>query len=391
MRLRSFATIAAFTLSALAMPFAAQAQARDARIRLAHFSPDANGVDVYIDGKKRMNRVPYQAVSDYITLPAGKHTIEVRGEGQPETSPALVTASPELAGGESFTAAALGPVANIQAKVFQDDLALPAAGKSKIRVIHASDGTPTVDVGVKDGDVLFPSVEFGAITTYVEVAAGPYVLQVRKAGDTAVAIEKPVTVQPGGIYTIAAVGGANKPPTLRGFVDLPAKSGTAAPTTVGTIAATVPGETTPADSSVDSTPNATKAGATPAVTKAVPETVPATEPVATIPPTKAPITPTTLPAAVGGGSTGGGKRSTGKTPIGGTNDNGGRATAGGSNAGGAGAQGTTDTKGSMPVGGAKTGFGGLSDTSSAISLLALVGAFIVMILAGLRRRYDSVN
>lgn len=393
MRLRSFATIAAFTLSALAMPFAApaQAQAGDARIRLAHFSPDANGVDVYIDGKKRMNRVPYQAVSDYITLPAGKHTIEVRGEGQPETSPALVTASPELAGGESFTAAALGPVANIQAKVFQDDLALPAAGKSKIRVIHASDGTPTVDVGVKDGDVLFPAVEFGAITTYVEVAAGPYVLQVRKAGDTAVAIEKPVTVQPGGIYTIAAVGGAGKPPTLRGFVDLPAKSGTAAATTVGTIAATVPGETTPADSSVDSTPNSTKAGATPAATKAVPETVPATEPVATIPPTKAPITPTTLPAAVGGGSTGGGKTSTGKTPIGGTNDNGGGTTAGGSNAGGADAQGTIGTKGSTPVGGAKTGFGGLSDTSSAISLLALVGAFIAMMLAGLRRRYARFN
>ena len=54
MRLRSFATIAAVTLSALAIPFAApaQAQAGDARIRLAHFSPDANGVDVYIDGKK---------------------------------------------------------------------------------------------------------------------------------------------------------------------------------------------------------------------------------------------------------------------------------------------------------------------------------------------------
>ena len=74
MRLRSFATIAAVALSALAIPFAAPAQAQggDARVRLAHFSPDANGVDVYIDGKKRMNRVPYQAVSDYITLPAGQ-------------------------------------------------------------------------------------------------------------------------------------------------------------------------------------------------------------------------------------------------------------------------------------------------------------------------------
>ncbi len=387
MRLRSFATIAAITLGALAIPFAApaQAQAGDARIRLAHFSPDANGVDVYIDGKKRMNRVPYQAVSDYITLPAGKHTIEVRGEGQAETTPALVSASPELAGGESFTAAALGPVANIQAKVFQDDLSLPASGKSKIRVIHASDGTPTVDIAVKDGDVLFPAVEFGAITTYVEVAAGPYVLQVRKAGDTAITIEKPVTVQPGGIYTIAAVGGADKPPTLRGFVDLPAKSGTAAATTVGTTAATVPGDTKPS--------------ATPAATKAVAETVPSTEPAATVPPTKAPITATTLPAAVGGGSTGGGstgggKTSTGKTPIGGAND--GSASAGGSNAGdgGAGGAGTkgngtkggVGTKGAVPVGGAKTGFGGMSDSSSALSILALGGAFMAMMLAGFRRR-----
>jgi Domain of unknown function (DUF4397) len=410
-RLRSFATIAAVALSALAIPFAAPAQAQpgDARVRLAHFSPDANGVDVYIDGKKRMNRVPYQAVSDYITLPSGKHTIEVRGEGQAETTPALVSASPELAGGQSFTAAALGPVANIQVKVFQDDLAPPAAGKSKVRVIHAADGTPTVDIGVKDGDVLFPAVEFGAITTYVEVAAGPYVLQVRKAGDTAVAIEKPVTVQPGGIYTIAAVGGADKPPTLRGFVDLPAKSGTAAATTVGTLAATtVPGDAAPSDSTPaagggsDPAPAATKAGA-PAGTKAVAETVPPTEPapVATVPPTKAPITPTTLPAAVGGGAADGagtkgtgGKTSTGKTPVGGANNTGDGTSAGrnntsgsgaGSGAGTSGTKGATGTKGT-PVGGAKTGFGGMSDTSSAISVLAFAGAFAAMMLAGVRRR-----
>lgn len=397
MRLRSFATIAAVALSALAIPFAAPAQAQsgDARVRLAHFSPDANGVDVYIDGKKRMNRVPYQAVSDYITLPAGKHTIEVRGEGQPETTPALVSASPELAGGESFTAAALGPVANIQVKVFQDDLAPPAAGKSKVRVIHAADGTPTVDIGVKDGDVLFPAVEFGAITTYVEVAAGPYVLQVRKAGDTAVTIEKPVTVQPGGIYTIAAVGGADKPPTLRGFVDLPAKSGTAAATTVGTLAATtVPGDAAPnatkagAGAGTDTGPTATKAGAAPEGTKAVAETVPV--PLATVPPTKAPITPTTLPAAVGGGAADGGggktstgKTSTGKTPVGGANDTG--DTAAGSGAGTSGTKGATGSKGT-PVGGAKTGFGGMSDTSSAMSVLALAAAFAAVLLCGVRRR-----
>jgi Domain of unknown function (DUF4397) len=392
-RLRSFATIAAVTFGALAIPFAApaQAQAGDARIRLAHFSPDANGVDVYIDGKKRMNRVPYQAVSDYITLPAGKHTIEVRGEGQAETSPPLVTASPELAGGESFTAAALGPVANIQAKVFQDDLTLPAAGKSKIRVIHAADGTPTVDIAVKDGDVLFPAVEFGAITTYVEVAAGPYVLQVRKAGDTAATIEKPVTVQPGGIYTIAAVGGADKPATLRGFVDLPAKSGTASATTVGSTAATTPGDSKLAAAPTDSSPGATKVGAGPAATKAVPaETVPPTDaPVATVPPTKAPITPATLAAAVGGGAVNsgaggsGGKTTNGKTPIGGANDNGGGTSAGGSGAT-AGTKGGSGTK--TPVGGAKTGFGGMSDTSSALSVLALGGAFLAMMLAGIRRR-----
>ena len=391
MRLRSFATIAAVTLGVLAVPFAtpARAQAGDARIRLAHFSPDANGVDVYIDGKKRMNRVPYQAVSDYITVPAGKHTIEVRGEGQAETSPALVTASPELAGGESFTAAALGPVANIQAKVFADDLTPPASGKSKIRVIHASDGTPTVDIAVKDGDVLFPAVEFGAITTYVEVASGPYVLQVRKAGETAVAIEKPVTVQPGGVYTIAAVGGAGKPPTLRGFVDLAAKAGNAAATTAGTTALApvstdaTPADSTPANSPSDSTPAATNAA--PPDTKTAPSgTEPGeVEPAATIPPTKAPVTPTKVPAAVGGG----------KTPVGGANGNSGANAVGGTATGTGRAGGATGTKaaagsnaGRVPVGGAKTGFGGLSDTSSAISVLALVGAFLFLVGAGLRRR-----
>ena len=231
-----FATLAAAAALVIA-PFAvvaapsAGAQAGDAKIRVAHFSPDAPSIDVYVDGKKKLTNVPYQAVSDYLALPAGNHTFDIRAAGSPATGAAVVTASQSLVAGKNYTVAAIGALAAISGKVFEDDVTPPAPGKSKVRLIHAATDMPEVDVAVKGGQTIVSKLGLGQASSYSELAAGSYDLEIRGTGTTNVLLAKPVTLQAGGVYTIAAVGGGDKAPTLRGFVDL-APSATAAVTTV---------------------------------------------------------------------------------------------------------------------------------------------------------------
>ncbi len=233
MRFATLAAAAALIIAPFAVAAApsAGAQAGDAKIRVAHFSPDAPSIDVYVDGKKKLTNVPYQAVSDYLALPAGNHTFDVRAAGSPATGAAVVTASQALVAGKNYTVAAIGALAAISGKVFEDDVTPPAAGKAKVRLIHAATDVPEVDVAVKGGQTIVSKLGLGQASAYSELAAGSYDLEIRGTGTTNVLLAKPVTLQAGGVYTIAAVGGGDKAPTLRGFVDL-APSATAAVTTL---------------------------------------------------------------------------------------------------------------------------------------------------------------
>ena len=73
------------------------AQAGTAKLRIAHFSPDAPAIDVYFDGVKRLTNVAYEKHSNYLELPSGKHKIEIRATGAASDVPAVVSADTDLA------------------------------------------------------------------------------------------------------------------------------------------------------------------------------------------------------------------------------------------------------------------------------------------------------
>ena len=355
----------------------------DAKVRVAHFSPDAEAVDIYIDGKKKMNSVPYLAMSEYVSLPAGKHTFEVRGAGTPATGPAILTAEQTVAAGSFSTIAAIGPLATIKAGIFNDKISTPAAGKSKVRVIHAADGTADVDVSLKAGAIAFPKVAFGTATEYAEIDAASYDLQILAAGTQNVVLAKNVTLQGGGVYTIAAIGGADKPPTLRGFVDLTPGIAvpTAAPPAATTTTAAAPPTTKAATATTKAATATTKAAAattiSPATTAGATTTSPATTVAAatatTGPPTTvvaatttaAPVADTTIAEAVTDTTIAAEAASDTEA-----------------------ASGTEDTVAPTPKGGVGTGFGGLSDSQSSTALVLLGLVVVGAIAAGRsRRRY----
>ena len=95
-----------------------------------------------------------------------------------------------------------------------------AASPSYVRVIHASPFVGTADVFV-DGTKLLSSFQFGAVTDYVAIPAGPHKVQIALVGKGigASVISETLAVSPGVAYTVAATGATPSSLALQVFID----------------------------------------------------------------------------------------------------------------------------------------------------------------------------
>ena len=200
-------TAGASPISLVALPAAGAAiEISDirAQVRVVHASPDAPAVDILVDNTVALRDVPYPAVSSYLELPAATYNFKVNAAG---TAVTVINADAPLKGSQAYTVLATGFLANIAPLVVTDDLALPAANRSKLRVIHASPDAPNVDVLVAGNRVL-SNVPFRAASDYLTVASGNYNVEVRVAGTSTVVLSASLTLEPRKIYTALAIGSA---------------------------------------------------------------------------------------------------------------------------------------------------------------------------------------
>ncbi|WP_076609651.1 DUF4397 domain-containing protein [Natronorubrum thiooxidans] len=181
----------------------------DAGVRVAHLSPDAPNVDVYVDGDVVLEDVPYRAVSDYLELAPETYGVMITAAGDPDT---VVFDDDVEVGDGDYTIAALGELAEenqpFAPAVLEDDLSDPGED-ARIRLVHASPDAPAVDVTAGDGEtVLFEGAAFGDAAA-VEVPPDMYTLEVRPAtedndGDVVATFD--VEPMAGTVYSAFAVG-----------------------------------------------------------------------------------------------------------------------------------------------------------------------------------------
>lgn len=180
-----------------------------ARVRVAHLSPDAPAVDVYVEGDAVLEGVEFKGISDYLELEPGTYSVAVVPAGEPQDE-AVIEESLELEAGD-YTVAAIGEVAEdsdtpLQPLVLEDDNSPVADDNSRVQLVHASPDAPAVDVVVADtGDPVFEDVGFGEAGT-VEVPAGEYDLEIRPAGEEDVVAEISVELMANCVYSAFAVG-----------------------------------------------------------------------------------------------------------------------------------------------------------------------------------------
>jgi hypothetical protein len=145
------------------------------QVRVAHLSPDAPAVDVCIKAKGADDStfigpvlkaaipagLAFGQITGYVPLPPGEYTARLVAPNAANCGTPVAAGLPDydlpaLAAGTWATAAAIGQVgsspATFTVKPFVDSRGTPpASGKFKIRFVHASPGTPAVDVGVGKG------------------------------------------------------------------------------------------------------------------------------------------------------------------------------------------------------------------------------------------------
>lgn len=181
-----------------------------ALVRVVHASPDAPNVDVLVDGAAVLTNVPFKAASDYLSVPTGNRNLRIRAAG---TSTVVIDQNASVIAGGTYTILATGRVASIAPLVLQDNLANPAAGNIKLRLVHASPTAGNVDIYVTAPDAsiattapTLANVAFRAASSYLEVPAGTYRVRITPTGTKTVAIDvNNVALAAGQIRTAVAV------------------------------------------------------------------------------------------------------------------------------------------------------------------------------------------
>ena len=203
--------------------FALSAFGQSARIRVVHASPDAPAVDVFVNGSKVFENLPFREYTDYQPISAGTYNVQVKLTG---TDTTVLQASPALSSGTDYTVIATGyanPGKNpgLDVILLTDNNALPADGGVKLRVVHAAPGAPNVDVYVTSPfetlmgkTPILSNVPWKAGSGYLEVPAANYQARVAVAGTQTIAVDSHRLVTWGNIIrTILAVdnGGGGGP------------------------------------------------------------------------------------------------------------------------------------------------------------------------------------
>lgn len=199
---------AALAVLATVVLTAAPAQAAgDGYVRLAHLSPDTPAVDVYLKSDsgavkdQKFDGVAYGALSNYLRLPTGTYSVAMRKTGAAASTPPVLTTQVTVDKGAAYTVAGVGRYADLGLRVLKDDLDLPKAGESKIRIIQASVRAPVLDVGGANGKAIADGVQFATTTDYRQVNPGKWNLRVKPSGGGD-ASDLPCTLGAGNVYSL---------------------------------------------------------------------------------------------------------------------------------------------------------------------------------------------
>ena len=117
-----------------------------------------------------LKNVTYGTVSGYQRVPTGEYTVAMRTPGASANSKPVLSTTVNVASGDAYTVAGMGPASGLRLQVFKDRLKTPP-GKALVRVIQASMHQTAVTVSAGQS-VLGRKLKFTTVTGYQARQAG---------------------------------------------------------------------------------------------------------------------------------------------------------------------------------------------------------------------------
>ncbi len=187
--------------------------------RVLHASPDAPGVDVYLNNMIIARNLRYKQFTEYLPLMPGMYNVKVYATGT-MTNP-VIDVMLDVKPNSDYTIAATGFLRDIEPLVIDDTAMMMPNNKGRVKFVHLSPDAPAVDITLPDGTVLFSDIEFREVSKRISVNPGRYTLQARVAGTNKVVLTVPnVVIKPGKYYTVYAVGTVQGRPPLQVLIAL---------------------------------------------------------------------------------------------------------------------------------------------------------------------------
>jgi hypothetical protein len=190
------------------------------RLRFVHAAPGVANVDVYVDDPNLVfENVFYSFVTDYVPIKAGDHTVKVRPAGAGHKEPVLVDiATNPYNDNEDYTIIIAGKAGRDQGdiqfwRLVDDNKNLPGTGTSKVRIVHASFGTPATEFCLNG---VCHTLSFRENSGYFLMDPGLYFPEVYLNGTDFPKINiPPLKLQDNSIHTIYFMGRSQNEPRLQ--------------------------------------------------------------------------------------------------------------------------------------------------------------------------------
>jgi len=191
-------------------PSSEQAEKRDkALVRVINAAARGQKFDVYVGDNKILTSIDYKTVTPYKEVSGTVRTLKVRPAGQESVEP-LAQNTEMMMDGNYYTAVVMPEkdLKGVRLNVYSDNLVVPSADKTKVRIINASPDAGDIDVYVKGRDkALFSGVGFASADGYDEIEPISRTVEVRLKGKKGVVASVPNThFDSGKLYTAVIAG-----------------------------------------------------------------------------------------------------------------------------------------------------------------------------------------
>lgn len=192
-------------------------------IRALHASPNSPAVDIYFNDTKLVENLSYEEFTEYLSVAPGNYTIKVYPAGN--TKNLVLSANLNIRPNSISTLAVTGILPNLNLLPIAEPKGPMIPGKLFLRFGNLSPNSPSLNLTLANGTVIFRNISYKNVTDYAALNPGIYHFQLRHSQTNKILLDAPnVRLRENRFYSIYAVGLLGEKPPLRILIPLDGNS-----------------------------------------------------------------------------------------------------------------------------------------------------------------------